>query len=83
MYQSKLTSNHWLLTRTRKLEVCWNHNTRLMMNLYKILCNKETTSCKDCRLFVAAFAGFLTNKISISSNGLRSDYFCTRYEAIL
>ncbi|KAG5600212.1 hypothetical protein H5410_031582 [Solanum commersonii] len=39
-----------MFTRKGKLEVCWKHNTRLMLNLYKIFCNNDATLVRtpDC-----------------------------------
>uniref|UniRef100_M1A2L9 Ulp1 protease family, C-terminal catalytic domain containing protein n=1 Tax=Solanum tuberosum TaxID=4113 RepID=M1A2L9_SOLTU len=42
-----------------------------------------THSLRDCGLFVATFAEFLTDEIPIQSNAFRSDYHRTRYATLL
>ncbi|KAH0655273.1 hypothetical protein KY285_030155 [Solanum tuberosum] len=65
----------------------WDHNTNFQLNSYNTLCNKKAIACKyqhvDCKMFVAAFAEFLSDGIPTPKNGFHSKYLCTRYGDLL
>ncbi|KAK6789701.1 hypothetical protein RDI58_013501 [Solanum bulbocastanum] len=43
---------------------------------------QQESDSLDCRIFVAAYAKFLSDEIPIPKIGFHSKYLCTRYRAI-
>ncbi|KAH0672162.1 hypothetical protein KY284_023249 [Solanum tuberosum] len=72
-----------MLTRAIKLECFWNQTSHLKLNSHKTSCNNNAITCKDCGMYAAANAEYLSDGIHVPKIGFRSDYLCTRYGALL
>ncbi|KAG5589629.1 hypothetical protein H5410_040143 [Solanum commersonii] len=57
--------------------------THSKSDMLLVLPNKQAIVCKDCGLFLTAYAEFLSDGLQVPSDGISSETLCMRYASLL